>query len=111
MLMVYFYHNYGNVMISLKSQIILKILTYYFLNPAASHYVNELARILQADPKNLHRKLNELEQEGILKSEFQGKQRHFFLNKHSRIAKIYKDLFSQTFGLTQQSQTRKHGNI
>lgn len=92
-------------MIPLKSQVTIKILNYYFLNLTASHYVNELARILKLDPKNLHRKLNELEKEGILKSEFVGKQRYFALNRSSKIAKTYRELLSQTSGV--QEQLRK----
>jgi len=89
-------------MISLKSKTTIKILTYYFLNPDLRHYVNELARILKLDPKNAHRKLGELEREGILKSEFEGKQRYFSLDKKSKTVKIYKELLSQTVGLEEQ---------
>ncbi|TSA44845.1 hypothetical protein D4R52_03535 [bacterium] len=89
-------------MISLKSQVTIRILDYYYLNPSARHYINELARILKLDPKNLHRKLNELEKEGILKSDFAGKERYYYLNGKSRVAKAYKDLFLQTVGLPEQ---------
>lgn len=89
-------------MITLKSKVTVKILTYYFLNPDLRHYINELARILKLDPKNLLRKLNELEKEGILKSEFVGKQRYFSLNKKSKVTNIYKDLMAQTAGLEEQ---------
>lgn len=101
--MVIYYHNYGKIfMISLKSQITQKILNYYFLNPHARHYINELAQILEMDPKNTDRKLKELEQEKILKSEFFGNQRYFSLNKGSPMAKVYKNLVSRTIGLEQQ---------
>ncbi len=89
-------------MIPLKSRITVEVLNYYFINSEARHYVNELARILDLDPKNLYRKLKELEKEGILKSEFAGKQRYFSFNKNSKIAKIYKQLFLQTIGLEDQ---------
>lgn len=89
-------------MISLKSQVTIKILNYYFLNPQAKHYVNELARILDLDPKNTHRKLGELEHEGVLRSEFSGKQKYFFLNKKSKIAKTYEALLARTAGLPEQ---------
>lgn len=89
-------------MISLKSQVTIRILNYFFLNPEASHYVNEFARILKVDPKNLLRKLNELEKEGILKSTFIGKQRHFSLNQDSKITKTYQELLIQTVGLKAQ---------
>lgn len=89
-------------MISLKSRVTTKILNYYFLNPRARHYVNELARILDMDPKNAYRKLAELENEGVLISEFTGKQRYFFLNKKSKIAKTYEELLARTAGLAEQ---------
>ena len=63
-------------MISFKSKIANKILNYYFNNPDTRCYVNELAKKLDLDPKNLHRKLEELEKEGIFKSEFRGKERY-----------------------------------
>lgn len=89
-------------MIPLKSQITTKVLNYYFINPHVRHYVNELSRILELDPKNLYRKLNQLEEEGVLKSEFTGKQRYFSLNKNSKVGRAYKELFLQTVGLEEQ---------
>jgi len=74
--MVIYYHNYGKNMISLRSKITIKLLDYYFLNPNAQVYINELARILEIDPKNTETKLKELEMEGLFKSEFRGKQRY-----------------------------------
>ncbi len=91
-------------MISLKSRPTQKILNYYFLNPHAKHYINELARLLELDPKNADTKLKELEKEGLLQSEFQGKQRYFFLAK-SPLVKTYKELLAQTSGL--EAQLRK----
>ena len=48
-------------MISLRSKVAVKLLDYYFLNPEAQHYINELARILELDPKNTETKLKEFE--------------------------------------------------
>jgi len=70
-------------MIGFRSKITIKVLNYYFLNPKKSHYVNELARILDVDPANLFRKLIELEREGVLVSEMRGNQRYFSLNKNT----------------------------
>ena len=55
-------------MISFKSKVTKSILNYYFLNPDAVHYVNELAKILKADAKNMHRKL----EASVSLSQFQG---------------------------------------
>ncbi len=79
-------------MISLKSKITQLVLNYFFLNPQAKKYTNELARLFQVDPKNLDRKLKELEKEGLLKSEFLGKQRYFFINSRYPLLKEYKKI-------------------
>lgn len=86
-------------MISLRSKITQKVLNYYFLNPKAKKYTNELARLLLLDPKNLDRKLKELEKQGLLKSEFSGKQRYFFLNTKYPLLKEYKKIVLKSFGL------------
>lgn len=97
------------MMISLRSKITQKVLNYYFLNPRSKHYVNELARILEVDPKNLYVKLRELENRGLFLSEFQGKQRYYFLNKKFPLLKEYKSLVQKTIGLPKmlEEQLRK----
>ena len=97
--MVIYYHNHGEKMISLRSKVTIKLLDYYFLNPKAQAYINELARILDLDPKNTETKLKELEKEGLLKSEFSGKQRYFFLAKDNPILKHYRQIFLRTYGI------------
>lgn len=89
-------------MISLKSQITAKVLNYYFLNPQRRHYINELARILRVDPKNLDRKLKELESQGLLQSEFAGKQRYFFLVTKNPLVRYYRRLVMSTIGIEGQ---------
>ena len=79
-------------MISLRSKVTIKILNYFFINPDARHYINELARILNLDPKNVDTKLKELEKEGLLKSEFSGKQRYFYLSKKYPLLKEYRQI-------------------
>ena len=56
-------------MISLRSEITKKLLNYFFINPQESLYVNELSSKLQLDKRNLVKKLKELEEVGILKSQ------------------------------------------
>lgn len=97
--MVSYYHNHGNKMTSLRSKVTIKILDYYFLNPDVQVYINELARILELDPKNTEIKLKELEKEGLLKSEFRGKQRYFFLAKDNPVLEHYRQIFLKTYGL------------
>ena len=86
-------------MISLRSKVAIKLLDYYFLNPEAQAYINELARILELDPKNTETKLKEFEKEGLLKSEFRGKQRYFFLAKDNPVLEHYRQIFLKTHGI------------
>lgn len=97
--MVIYYHNYGEKMISLRSKVTIKLLDYYFLNPDAQHYINEVARILELDPKNTETKLKEFEKEGLFKSEFRGKERYFFLAKDNPILEHYRQIFLKTHGI------------
>ena len=97
--MVIYYHEHGEKMISLRSKVTLKLLDYYFLNPEAQVYINELARILELDPKNTETKLKELEKEGLFKSEFRGKQRYFFLAKDNPVLEHYRQIFLKTHGI------------
>ena len=97
--MVIYYHNHGEEMISLRSKVTIKLLDYYFLNPEAEVYINELARILDLDPKNTETKLKELEKEGLFKSEFRGKQRYFFLAKDNPVLEHYRQIFLKTYGI------------
>ena len=97
--MVIYYHKHGEKMISLRSKVAVKLLDYYFLNPEAQVYINELARILDLDPKNTETKLKELEKEGLFKSEFRGKQRYFFLAKDNPVLEHYRQIFLRTYGI------------
>jgi len=97
--MVIYYHNHGEIMISLRSKVTIKLLDYYFLNPQAQVYINELARLLELDPKNTETKLKELEKGGLLKSEFRGKQRYFFLAKNNPVLEHYRQIFLKTHGI------------
>lgn len=94
------------IMFKFNSEITTKILRYFFINPGEKGYINELARFLDADPGNLSRKLKELEREGILTSEFSGKQRYYFLNKRYPLLKEAKKFFEIKYGLTEQIARR-----
>ncbi|MDP2922704.1 MAG: nucleotidyltransferase domain-containing protein [Candidatus Omnitrophota bacterium] len=97
--MVIYYHKHGEKMISLRSKVAIKLLDYYFLNPDAQIYINELARTLELDPKNTETKLKEFEKEGLLKSEFRGKERYFFLAKDNPVLEHYRQIFLKTYGI------------
>jgi predicted nucleotidyltransferase len=100
--MVIYYHKHGEYMISLRSKVAIRLLDYYFLNKDAQNYINELARILGLDPKNTETKLKEFEREGLLKSEFRGKERYFFLAKDNPILEHYRQIFLKTHGIEKE---------
>ena len=88
-------------MISFKSKVTQKILNYFFLNESAELYVNETARLLKEEPKNVYRILVILEKEGLLKSKFKGRERYFRANKISPEYKSYKAIFLRSAGIEQ----------
>jgi len=86
-------------MFNFNSKIAVSVLRYFFINPSEKKYINELARSLGADPGNISRKLQELENEGVLISEFFGKQRYYSLNKKYPLLKEIKKAFELKHGL------------
>lgn len=86
-------------MVSFRSEITKRLLNYFFINPDEERYVNELAKILEVDPKNLDRKLKELVSEGLFCSEFRGKEKYYFLNKKFPLLNEYKKIVEKTVGL------------
>ena len=85
-------------MIGFKSRITQSVLGYFMLHEGAQLYMNEMARRFSVDDGNLTRKLKELETEGILKSEFKGKERYYSLNLSFPLLKEYKMLILKTVG-------------
>jgi len=85
-------------MISLRSKTAQKILTVFFLNEKERFYVNELAKMVNEDPSNVHKKLVQLKNEGVILDEFQGKERFFFLNKKYLFLKEYKKIILKEAG-------------
>ncbi|MBU3964355.1 nucleotidyltransferase domain-containing protein [Patescibacteria group bacterium] len=85
-------------MLKLGSEITIKLLDYYFLNPKKEHHINQLADVLKIDPGNLFRKLKELENEGVLVSEKEGNQRRFKLNKDYPFLAEFKKIYESKYG-------------
>jgi DNA-binding MarR family transcriptional regulator len=56
-------------MISLRSELRRKLLTFFFMNRSARVYVRQLASALDVDSTNLSRELARLESDGLLRSE------------------------------------------
>lgn len=86
-------------MLSLRSEITKRVLNYFFINPQDSLYVNELARKLDLDKRNLVKKVKELEIEGILKSQKRGNLKLYSINKDYPLYKEYKNIVLKTVGL------------
>lgn len=93
-------------MINLKSKISRALLDYFLLNKNEKRYVNELARLLKLDPGNTFKKLKEFEAEGILLSEFKGKQNYYSLNLKYPLLKEYEKLYESKFGLVKALEER-----
>jgi predicted nucleotidyltransferase len=89
-------------MISLKSEITRAVLNYFFLNPHESLYVNELARKLSLDKRNLVKKIRELEGEGLLKSRLHGNLKLYSINKRFPLYKEYKNIVLKTIGFEEK---------
>ncbi|MCB4792537.1 MAG: nucleotidyltransferase domain-containing protein [Elusimicrobia bacterium] len=84
---------------NLRSKITRKILNFFFLNDKSRVYVNEIARQIEEEPKNVYRILIRLEDSGILTSEFSGRERYFTANLKSSLLKEYKTIFMKTSGI------------
>ena len=67
-------------MISLRSDLRRRLLTYFYVNRSARPYVRQLAGELSVDSTNLSRELARLEREGLLRSEIEGRQRYYSIN-------------------------------
>jgi len=85
--------------VSFKSEITKKLLKYFFLNPEGAFYLNELFRELGVDKRNLAKKLKELQQEGIFKSQEQGNLKYYSLNRGYLLYDEYKKVILKTMGI------------
>lgn len=86
-------------MISLRSHLRRKLLTYFYANRSARTYVRQLARELAVDSTNLSRELKRLEREGLLTSEVEGRQTYYALNPRYRYLKPVFALLEGTIGI------------
>jgi predicted nucleotidyltransferase len=89
-------------MISLRSQVTRKLLSYLFLNPHETLYVNELSRKLGLDKRNLVKKLHELDRLGILKSERIGNLRLYGVNPEFPLYQEYRKIVLKTIGVEEK---------
>jgi len=68
-------------MISLRSDLRRKLLTFFYVNRSARIYVRQLAVALAADSTNVSRELARLAREGLLRAETEGRQLYYSINR------------------------------
>jgi predicted nucleotidyltransferase len=68
-------------MLSVRSELRRKVLTFFHMNREARVYVRQLAAALDADSTNLSRELARLAREGFLRSEPEGRQLYYSVNR------------------------------
>jgi predicted nucleotidyltransferase len=68
-------------MISLRSGLRRKLLTFFYVNRSARVYVRQLAVALAADSTNVSRELARLAREGLLRAETEGRQLYYTINR------------------------------
>jgi predicted nucleotidyltransferase/predicted transcriptional regulator with HTH domain len=84
---------------NIKSKTAQKILNFFFIHKKEKFYISQIAKFIQEDKSNVHKKLLELYENEILLDEYIGNQRYFFLNNDFRFLKEYEKIVSQTFGI------------
>jgi predicted nucleotidyltransferase/predicted transcriptional regulator with HTH domain len=86
-------------MLSLRSELRRKLLTYLYTNRSARAYVRQLASGLDVDSTNLSRELARLEREGFLRSETDGRRRYYSINPQYPQLKAVFSLLQGTVGI------------
>ncbi|MFC1809135.1 nucleotidyltransferase domain-containing protein [Candidatus Omnitrophota bacterium] len=89
-------------MVSLRSIITKKILSYFYINPESSLYVNEMERILNLDKRNLVKKVKELEEEGLIVSNQRGNMKFYSVNTEYPLYNEYRKIVMKTAGFEDQ---------
>jgi predicted nucleotidyltransferase len=90
-----------------------ELLRLFLTNPDQSFYMQEVGRILNKKPGVFQRTINNMENEGILKSEFKANARYFTANKEYPLYKELKSIVFKTIGITGSIKTAlgKSGTI
>ena len=90
----------------LRSEVTKKLLSYLFLIPETSLYLNELQKKLDLDKRNLVKKLIELENEGVLRAEKKGRTKLYSINKNYPLLMRNTGIFSgKLLGLKKELKT------
>jgi predicted nucleotidyltransferase len=79
-----------------------RLLAYYFANPTARHHLRDLAQRLNIDPSNLSKEFARLEREGLFRSEVNGRQKYFQLNRQYPLFDEVRRIVAKTIGAAHQ---------
>ena len=85
-------------MLDLRSKARRQLLTYFFANPTARHHLRDLAKRLGIDPSNLSKELLRLEHEGLFRSEVNGRQKYFQLDREYPLFNEVRGIVAKTIG-------------
>ena len=86
-------------MFSLRSELRRKVLTFFYVNRGARVYVRQLATALGEDSTNVSRELARMEREGLLRSEAEGRQLYYALNREYPYMKPLFELLKGSIGV------------
>jgi predicted nucleotidyltransferase len=85
-------------MLDLRSNARRRLLAFYFTNPGARHHLRDLAERIQVDPSNLSKELRRLEEGGLFKSEINGRQKYFSLDRAYPLYAEVRRIVEKTIG-------------
>ncbi len=86
-------------MLSLRSELRRKLLTFFYVNRSARVYVRQLAQALDTDSTNLSRELKRLERDGLMISELDGRQLYYSLNRTNPTLKAVFQILRGSLGV------------
>jgi predicted nucleotidyltransferase/predicted transcriptional regulator with HTH domain len=99
-------------MLGLRSKPRQRLLAYYFTNPTVRLHLRDIAQRLNIDPSNLSKEFTRLEREGLFRSEVNGRQKYFQLNREYPLFDEVRKIVTKTIGaapLIAQSLKRIEG--
>lgn len=82
-----------------RSKIRKEIIGIYFSHPEKKYYIRQLARITKKPAAYARKALLKLQEDGLLISEFQGRERYFSLNKKCPLYEEIKKIVAKTIGI------------
>jgi predicted nucleotidyltransferase len=86
-------------MLDLHAKARQRLLVYYFTNPSARPHLRALAERICVAPSNLSKELRRLEQDGLFKSEVNGRQKYFSLNRKYPLYAEVRRIVEKTIGV------------